>query len=431
MPRAACFRCDWEGETETGACPRCGTELYRPSSEELPARDVAARDAPTRDERVAPSAAPRHAFLSSGTAEPDAAGTSRRSRPFAAFVALAVLLTAGVWWFLRTHEVPEGVDAASPPPSGRLVYATGDAATQRLWTWDPRSETVAEGPALDDEVVQLVSAQGALAGWLGVTTRDTEGLLEASILRTQTAEARPEHLYTADLVAWGPNGASVVVAGLGNTTNGCYANLKVYREQLDRDLRERTYHSTLFCGGIPTLGQTLATTYFTWERPGGTGVYFLGNGEPHRVLRGWSMLAVSPTSDLLVQPAPPPAAPAGGAALFWRGAPAPDPYHGSGGGRVQVSRILTWTIDADGALVEATVDGREGLYLLDTTPGGDRVPRYVGIDSRPVFATAAFDGSIYVTMQGHLLSWRDEHLMEVPLPQGAPHPTGPIAWLPG
>jgi hypothetical protein len=355
----------------------------------------------------------------------------RSGRPFIAFVALAALLTAGVWWFLRAHEVPQDVDAASPPPSGRLVFATGDAGANRLWTWDPRSATVAEGPALDDEIVQLVSAQGALAGWLGVTTRDAGGLLHASILRTQTAEARPEHLYTADLVAWGPNGASVVVAGLGNETNGCYANLTVDRERLDQDLRERTYRSRSFCGGMPTLGQTLATTYFTWERPRGTGVYFLGNGEPHRVLWGWSMLSVSPTSDLLVQPAPPAAGAAGGAALYWRGAQEPDPYHGADGSPVRVSRILAWTIGADGALVEATVGDREGLYLLDTTPGGDRVPRYVGIARPPVFATAAFDGSIYLTMQGRLLSWQDEHLVEIQLPEGAPDPTGPIAWLPG
>jgi hypothetical protein len=358
----------------------------------------------------------------------------RGGRPFVAFVALAALLTAGVWWFLRAHEVPQGVDAGSPPPNGRLVYSTGDPGGNRLWTWDPRSATVAEGPALDDEVVQLVSAQGALAGWLGVTTRDVGGLLQASILRTQTAEARPEHLYTADLVAWGPDGASVVVAGLGNETNGCYANLKVYRERLDLDLRERTYHSRLFCGGIPTLGQTLATTYFTWERPRGTGVYFLGNGDPHRALWGWSMLSVSPTSDLLVQPAPPSAEAAGGAALFWRGAHEPDPYRGADGSPVRMSRILAWTIDAsgaEGALVEATVEDREGLYLLDTTPGGDRVPRYVGIVRQPVFATAAFDGSIYVTMQGRLLSWQDGHLVEVQLPEGAPAPAGPIAWLPG
>ena len=99
---------------------------------------------------------------------------------------------------------------------------------------------------------------------------------------------------------------------------------------------------------------------------------------------------------------------------------APDPYRGPNGGEVVVERILAWTISADGALVVATADDREGLYLLDTTPGGDRVPRYVGILREPVFATAAFDGSLSWPMQGRLLAWTEGRLVEIDLPSGVP-----------
>jgi hypothetical protein len=143
------------------------------------------------------------------------------------------------------------------------------------------------------------------------------------------------------------------------------------------------------------------------------------------------MLSVSPTSDLLIQPAPPTAESAGGTALFWRGADAPDPYQGGGVSPVVVNEVLTWTTGADGALVIATVEGVRGLYLLDTTPGGSRSPLYVGPATTSAFATAAFDGSLYVAMQNRLLVYRAGGLTEIDLPDGAPHPAGPIAWMPG
>ena len=120
---------------------------------------------------------------------------------------LAALVTGSLWWFLRAHEVPPGVDAAAPPPNGHLVYTAVGEGGERLWSWDPRTGTTTEGPAVDGDVVQLVSAQGALSGWLGLTTRTSDGRLEASILRTQTPDALQTHVITGDLLAWGPNGA--------------------------------------------------------------------------------------------------------------------------------------------------------------------------------------------------------------------------------
>jgi hypothetical protein len=327
-----------------------------------------------------------------------------------------------------------GDPAASPPPEGHLVYTAGDPGSQRLWTWDPRTGIASQGPALEGEVTQLVSAQGALTGWMGVTTRGSDGLLNAWVLRSQAPDARPVHLFAAELVAWGPDGASVVSASLGDTTGGCDAALNIRRERPDRGVRELVYRRRQFCGQIPSIGQTLATTYFTWTRPLGlhrradVGVFLLGNGQPHRVLRGWELVSVSPTSDLLVRPS---SGTDVGVGLFWNGASTPDPYRSPGGAPMQVDEVLAWTVGADGALVVGTSAGRHGLYLLDTTPGGDRVPRYVGLAGTPATATAAFDGSIYVAIEGRVLIWRGDHLAGVELPDGAPSPTGPIAWLPG
>jgi hypothetical protein len=433
MARATCFRCDWTGETDAAACPNCGTSLYPSPSEPVAGRDPAAPPRASREEDTRPSARPRAQYLArSAAADGPGAPAPRRSHQFAAFVALALFLTGGAWWFLRSHEVPGAGDpAASPPPEGHLVYTAGEPGSQRLWSWDPRTGIASPGPALEGEVTQLVSAQGALTGWLGVTTRGADGLLEASILRSQAPDARPVHVFTADLVAWGPDGASVVSANMGETTDGC-APLEVHREQLDRGVGELVYRRARFCGQIPSIGQTLSISYFTWRRPSGAGqargvgVFSLGNGEPHRVLRGWELVSVSPTSDLLVRPAD-----GTDVALFWNGASTPEPYRSVGGAPMQLDEVLAWTVGADGALVEGTLAGRPGLYLLDTTPGGDREPRYVGLAGVPATATAAFDGSIYLAMDGQVLVWRGDHLVGVELPDGAPSPNGPIAWLPG
>ena len=427
MAREACFRCDWEGEAEGPVCPRCGTPLYRPRTSPPPAP---AR-VPRREVRPSPRSV-RGRFLPN--AEPEDVGAALvRRRPFLAFAALAVLLTGVLWWFLRSHEVPTGSGTETPPPpTGRLVYTAGAPGAQRLWTWDPPAVAATPGPALDGEVVQLVGARGGLAGLLGLTARDRTGHLSASILRSQTAGASAEPVATADLVAWGPNGASVVSARVGDTVNGCYEDPRVFRERLDRGLQEEVLSRQRLCGRISTLGQTFASTYFTWARDDGVGVFYLGNGEPHEILRGWALLGTSPTSDLLVVPtSTTEGAAAGGAALFWRGARQPEPYRSAAGGSVAVRRILTWTAEADEALVLATVDDREGLYLLDTTPGGDRVPDYLGVAQEPAFATATFDDALYISLDGRLALWRDGHLADAGLPADAPPPTGPIAWLPG
>ncbi len=426
MTREACFRCDWEGEAEGPVCPRCGTPLYRPraSPRPAPARE-SPREAPT------PSPSARGRFLPNVEREDVGAAPVRR-RPFLAFAALAVLLTGVIWWFLRAHEVPAGSGGGTPPPpTGRLVYTAGAAGAQRLWTWDPPAAAATPGPAVDGEVVQLVGARGGLAGLLGLTARDRAGRLSASILRSQTADASAEPVVTADLVAWGPDGASVVSARVGDTVNGCYEHPRVFRELLDRGLQEEVLSRQRLCGRISTLGQTFASTYFTWARDAGVGVFVLGNGEPHELLPGWALLGTSPTSDLLVAPASPTEAAAGGTALFWRGARQPDPYRSAAGGSVEVRRILTWTTQADEVLVVATVDDREGLYLLNTTPGGDRVPAYVGVAQEPAFATATFDDALYLSLDGRLVLWRDGHMADAGLPVDAPPPTGPIAWLPG
>ena len=145
MARATCFRCDWVGEAHGEACPRCGTAWYRPGpSSRTGPSGTAPLVGPSGAGSPVPSEPPplRSGYLpASQRGDPggtDGRRAAPRGAPFAAFVALAAILTGGLWWFLRAHEVPPGAgDGAPPPPSGRLVYVAGDPGGQRLWTWEP------------------------------------------------------------------------------------------------------------------------------------------------------------------------------------------------------------------------------------------------------------------------------------------------------
>ena len=164
---------------------------------------------PRRPVRRAEPSCPRG---TPGRARP---GHDAHRRPFATFVALAVVVTAGVWWFLRAHEVPRGGgrrDAASQRPA-RLHRRRGrDAAPVDLGS--PRRD----------------GGRGSRARRRGRAARERAGrarrlarrhhaqrVWPAGCLDPADADRRraPRHLVTADLVAWGPNGASVVAADVG------------------------------------------------------------------------------------------------------------------------------------------------------------------------------------------------------------------------
>jgi hypothetical protein len=331
-----------------------------------------------------------------------------------------------VWWFLRAHEVPVPAPAAAHPPTGVLVYTTGEPGRQQLWSFDLAGDVATAGPALSQDVLELVNAGAALDGWVGVTTLAGDGSQRAGILRSQTPESHLVPLLGGDLVAWGPHGESSVAATIERSSGACRRTLVLRRADTESGDVERVFDEPGFCGHVRSIGEDVASTYLTLEHRGRVGVSYIGNGSPHRVLAGYAMLSMSPTADMVVRPQ------AGrvGAALFWRNAVEPRPYEFEGQPLV-IDDVLAWTAAADGALVVGRAGYQQGLFEVDTTPGGDGVPRFVGIATGPASAAAADDGSIYVAMGSRLFVVRDGRISDLALPADAPVPSGPVAWLPG
>jgi hypothetical protein len=279
-------------------------------------------------------------------------------------------------------------------------------------------------------VLRLVDAGGSLHGWLGITTLADDGSQRAGVLRARTATSRVTPLLGGDLVAWGPNGESAASATISRSAGGCGRTLELRRSDTRSLSVERVFNDPDFCGRVRNLAEDVASTYLTLERrtrdpTSSSGVYYIGNGRLHRVLADHEMLSMSPTADMLVRPVDD-----RGAELFWRNAAQPRPYL-LGGDPLFIDDVLTWTTGADAALVVGRLGDRQGLFEVDTTPGGSAVPRYVGTATGPASAASADDGSIYIATGSHLEVWRDGELSEVPLPGGAPVPAGPMAWLPG
>jgi len=117
MAERFCLRCDWAGETEGPACPRCGAPLYRMgSSAPTPARQEAPparseRPAEVPGTRAAPTDAPRE-----NAGVPPSVATDERGRW--RVIALALTLTAVVAFALtRGGELdPVGQDQARADP---------------------------------------------------------------------------------------------------------------------------------------------------------------------------------------------------------------------------------------------------------------------------------------------------------------------------
>jgi hypothetical protein len=430
MGPASCFRCDWEGDTDAADCPNCGAPLYRVAAPSQPPPGVGPAVRSAEQTRAAPEPAdPQGRYLPSdrglASSQP-----IRRSRPFTLTVVFALAVTGALWWFLRAHEVPTLGPAGPPAPGGILVYTTGSPDLQRLWFFDIRGGTATEGPLIPDHVLRLVDASGSLHGWVGITMLAADGSQRAGVLRTRTATSRVVPLLGGDLVAWGPNGESAASATMGRSDGGCGRSLVLRRSDTGSRGAERVFNDPDFCGRVRNLGEDAASSYLTLERRthdpiSSSGIYYIGNGRPHRVLADYDMLSMSPTADMLVRPVD-----GRGAELFWRNAVLPRPYL-LGGEPLFIDDVLTWTTGADAALVLGRAGDRRGLFEVDTTPGGSATPRYVGVATGSASAASAGDGSIYIATGSHLEVWRDGMLSEVALPGGAPVPSGPMAWLPG
>jgi hypothetical protein len=449
MNPKTCLRCDWQAETTATTCPRCAEPLYELRQPPSEGPGAAVRGHPEERSReaastaiVAPSAAPARppdpSLDRTAHAEP-----STSSRSPVAFVVIALVLAFAVGSWLEAHrppDVPRPASVAAPPLGGVLVYAVPDGeGRSRLWRWELATGRVVRGPRVL-RATELVAA-GSL-GELGVTSELADGRLRASALHFLGPTDRAEPLLTGDMIAWGPDGATVAAGRRGPLRSGCRRRVAILRTAFQSAPTLTAYVDSALCGDLLSIGQESVATLLTLERRGHLSVSFVGEGRIHTLLHAHALLAVSGASDLLVVPrdsfrelSPLPSRPSqehddlADAALFFHGLDAPLPYLDAGE-PFSVARVLAWSPDSTVALIVGRSGFRRGIYELDVAPGnGLDPPAYVGPVSGIPYATFTREGIPIVETADGLFVVEGDALVRLPSPVDAPAPDGPMAWI--
>jgi hypothetical protein len=432
---ATCLRCDWEGETSASACPRCRAPLYRVAPSE-------------REPRAAPHPTPTPLVEPMSALSP--ASGPERSSPRAILLITAVVFSL-VAFLLSRGRLDPGPPGGGGPPSpvsrltgGRLVYTVpvGDEMA-RVWRWNLATEEVSKGPLVRAPVA-LVNIRSQGHGWLGVTSDDGRGAREASLLDSLDPDARTEPIGSGDIVTWTQRGGTVLLVERGPLLDRCRRVVDVTAVEVGRPGAETVLHDTI-CGDILSVGRTSVGYFLTVLGEGDVNVVGVGYDDAGVLLRHHGVIDVSPGGHMLVTPASEflPEQPSSGG-------PDEPPIRVSGeasryrlfGGMpvdlladaapLRIERVLAYT---DGG-TRALVIGRQGrdraalwevpLGIAGTEPA---IPRYVIQVRGSTAATYASDGTAFVLTDSRVWHLRENRLTALEIPEGAPSPDGPIAWI--
>jgi hypothetical protein len=434
---ATCFRCDWEGETDGTACPRCGAPLYRPVPGE---RERRAAPPPTPAMVVVPVEGP-------AAPPPNEAGPARSSPR-------SILLIAGAVFAVLAFLLAQGDLEPGPPPGparaipretgGRLVYTVpvGDGMA-RLWRWNLSTDQVSKGPLVRAPLA-LINVRSATYGWLGITSDGGGGIREASLLDSFEPSAASESIGSGDIVTWTRRGETVLLVERGPLLDRCRRRVDVTAVNVGQPGRESILHD-IICGDILSVGRTSIGYFLTVLGPEDVNVVGVGYEDAGILLRDHGVIDVTPGGQMLVTPATefvpeqrsedavdePPLRVSGEASRYRLFGGLPVDLLADAA-PLRIERVLAY---GDGG-TRALVIGRQGpdrraLWELPLGISGSEpaIPRYV-IEARGSTAAAyAIDGTAFVLTDSRLWHLRDHRLTALDVPEGAPRPDGPLAWI--
>jgi hypothetical protein len=384
-----CLRCDWTGEADGSACPRCGTTLYG-----APRSDAPGEPAPARP----PEQRPR-----------------RRLTAASAGVVAVLALAIAAFVFVQAHTGSATGEAGVAGRDGYLLVPTraiGGGA--RLWVWDIAAGTASPGPVLARVPEQLVESVSLQDTWIGITTATASGGRTAAVVRALGPTVRPIVVARGRFVAWSAEAGYVSVAGF-RQAGGCAYDLTVRTWFVTIRHGGRRFSGRV-CGEPVAFARDRLVPYVALRDANRLRVAEVGNGVLRTIGRGMMVLSASSEGDLLVQ-AP------GGPLDLWS---PPSPPVTVARGFVP-ERVLAWSTDADHAYVLGSLDGVHGVYRLNV--GAD--PRLSAVETTSattVAATTAID-DVYIVADGVVRRWHDGALVDVPLPNGMPAPEGPLLWI--
>jgi len=411
---AVCFRCDWQGRRLGRTCPTCGASLFRPAD-----RDPDRPDAP--DEAV----------RSTGDAR-DGRGGSR--------AALAVVVVLALVAFAAFELLLDDAPDAAPRPSshelaagGRLVIVAGTGGDDSIWVLDLASGGSQRGPQVPSRVVELVDVSAAELGAIGIERRLPDGRTGVAVLPVVERDGAPERVGRGDLVAWGPEGRSVVFATNRARSGGC-PRVRIRLVAIRTGEVGWALDDPGFCGPVVSISRSSAATYFTAPSGDRTGVYLTGSvGVPHLMFDDVAVVSASPPGAFLLAPSrrtDGAATGVDGTLLGWQGVGGPLTI-GRGDDPLIVERVLAWSSDGAEVALVGSVGETAGVFRLDAGSGtGVREPELVLGSADVLDASFGVDGSLFLSLPGEIVVQRDGSISRLQLPDGARDVTGPILWIP-
>jgi hypothetical protein len=385
------------------------------------------------------------------TAQPVAHPTEARAVGSSPWSVLSIVgAVAVVVLFLMSQGGPDRADvervvppAASPSSGtgGLVIYAvpTNDGMA-RLWRWNVDADRVVRGPLVRDPV-SLVNVGSSGYGWLGITSDTDDGLRQASILDSLEARSSARSLGRGDVVTWARQGRIVVLVDRGQVRSGCRRTVDVRAISIEGPTEERIYHDAV-CGQVLSVGRTSIGYFMTVVGDGGAEVVGFGYPDHGVLLRGYGVIDVAPGGDLLVtsdeeflpaggRPPTTDLAIAGEASRFRLFGGPPEELLADAA-PLSIQRVLAYSAGGTRALVIAHQGlDADAVWELPLGFAGSEpaIPNYV-VEARGVTSAAyANDDSAFLLTGGRLFHLRDGRLSAASLPEGAPTPDGPLAWI--
>lgn len=383
-------------------------------------------------------------------------GRVRRGRMLLAGAAGLALLVGLPFAFGVLSGDPPPPDEAAPtgPTSpffgngaadlhGRLAYTTFEtegSLGQRLVVLDLVTRSVSVGPLVP--VAEELHAAGARGNRLLLIADDAGAQGVAFALSDLSPSGRLREVASGEVLSPSTDGTALLVGRsrpTGGDEVGCASHsFTLSRIELATGRGRSLFEGRVACGNLvsATLDRDLLVASFV--RDGRVEVDAIWPQNPTVLFHDLAHVSVSPRGTLLfVEPEGDlnalgvwPGTPSG-PVFVWPGSGSPRPL--VSGVDLLVQRVLAWSPDGSQVIVNGSVRGERGMWLV-YVPAGTIEPllRPGVLSRRPASSGAAFDdeGTVFAAVPGTIVVASDAGVFPLELPPDAPSPAGPLAWLP-
>jgi hypothetical protein len=345
------------------------------------------------------------------------------------------------------HPAPTGptspfLDGSGAELHGHLAYTTFEtegSLGQRLVLLDLVTGSFGVGPLVP--VADELRAAGARGNQLVLFSDDAGARGVAFAVPDLSPGGRLREVAAGDVLTVSTDGTALLVGRSQSAGNdaGCEAHsVTLDRVELATGSERPLFEDRIPCGTLISATLDRDRLVASFVREGRAEVDAIWPQNPTVLFHDLAHVSVSPRGALLfVEPEGDlnalgvwPGTPSG-PVFVWPGSGSPRPLVSD---RVLVAqRIVAWSDDGSQVVVNGSVRGERGMWLVYVPAGTIEPLLRPGVLSRRAGSSgAAFDdqGSLFASVPGTIVVATGAGVFALELPPDAPSPAGPLAWLP-